>query len=407
MKKANRFLLFLFTIALAFGTINLFAISENIDSESAPEPLFVSLFALFYVVTSWLPSHKKSGERILRNMTGTLFVMVVTFALADIIYDFSAVNWFFVFKLAFAIFTYYTLGRHFANNPKDLEVCLLIFAITCTFVIVSSFTFLSDIVSFSKGRMSIYGENPNSTSSRMSVAIFAFMYFFNKKDVRWVYKIGMLGCIVLLLVYIIMSGSRGSFLFTLGGIALFVLLTGKRKGRTVIAAVFGLLLVEYSVNHYLDMEEVSMFDRLSELGESGDSRSQLMKYALQIYEDYPIIGVGSNGYLSEKLLRGMDGRDSHNIITTIMAMGGTVALICFLKFLYINLSILIKRIQQKLLPLVMFLSMFFISMKTGGVITFMLMWYVYAIAYGMSRPQFINMDPSCSLLSRKNAKHNG
>ena len=91
----------------------------------------------------------------------------------------------------------------------------------------------------------------------------------------------------------------------------------------------------------------------------------------------------------------------NNIITTIMAMGGTVALVCFLRFLFINFGIFFKKMQQKLLPLVMFLSMLFISLKTGGVITFMLMWYVYALAFGMTRTQFINMAPSSSILYRK------
>ena len=401
MERINRYFLYILTVALAFGTINPFAISANIDPDSAPEPIFVSLFALCFVITAWIANPRFVGDRLLKSMTVALLVMVTTFALADIIYDLSAVNWYFIFKLAFAIITYYTLGRHFVKNPKDIEICLLIFAITCTLVIIGSFTFISDAVSFSKGRMSIYGENANSTSSRMSVAIFAFMYFFNKKGVRWVYRIAMLGCVVLLLVYIIMSGSRGSFLFTLGGIALYMLLTGKRKGRTIIVALIGILLVGYAVTHYLDMEEVSMFDRLSELWETGDSRSKLMEYAIRIYADNPILGVGSNGYLAERLLRGFDDRDSHNIITTIMAMGGTVALVCFLRFLFINLGIFFKKMQQKLLPLVMFLSMLFISLKTGGVITFMLMWYVYALAFGMTRSQFINMAPSSSILYRK------
>lgn len=391
MKWINRLFLYILTVAIAFGTINPFAITAHLDSDAASEPIFVSLFSLCFVVTSWIAYPHNDGDVLLKRMARPLFIMVATFGIADVLYDITGANWYFVFKLAYAVIAYYTLARHFAKFPKDIEICLLIFAITSTLIILASYTAFSSVLTFSKGRMSIFGENANSTSSRMSMAIFAFMYFFNIKRLKLLYKLAILGAVLFLLVYIIMSGSRGSFVFTLVGIALFVIMSGTGRGKKIVAAGVGVLALVFIVTHFVDMDEVSMFERLSNIEESGDSREKLMEYAVRIYSDYPIIGVGSNGYLVERIVRGYDNRDSHNIITTIMAMGGTVALICFLHFLLLNFGVLLRKLQQKLVPLVMFLSMLLISLKTGGVITFMLMWYIYAIVYGMTRPQFISL----------------
>ena len=391
MKKISQLFLYILTVSMAFGTINPFAISAQLDPDAVSEPIFVSLFSLCFVVTSWIAYPHNDGDVLFKRMATPLLIMVATFGIADVIYDITGVNWYFVFKLAFAVIAYYTLARHFARYPKDIEICLLIFAITSTLIILASYTYFSSILTFSKGRMSIFGENANSTSSRMSMAIFALMYFFNKRDLKLFYKLVILGAVLLLLVYIIMSGSRGSFVFTLAGIALFVIMSGTGRGKKILAAGIGVLALVFIVSHYVDMEEVSMFERLSTIEESGNSREKLMEYAVKIYSDNPIIGVGSNGYLVERIVRGYDDRDSHNIITTIMAMGGTVGLICFIHFLFLNFKVLFRKLQQKLLPLVMFLSMLFISLKTGGVITFMLMWYIYAIVYGMTRPQFISL----------------
>ena len=119
-----------------------------------------------------------------------------------------------------------------------------------------------------------------------------------------------------------------------------------------------------------------------------------MEQALIIFMDNPLVGVGYNGYSEEKYLRGFDHRDSHNIVTSILVMGGIVGIIAFVA-LWITLIIpTIKCRGASVAPVALSVSMLLVSMKTGGVITYVLMWFIYAISYSwaLSNTQGLSND---------------
>ena len=204
------------------------------------------------------------------------------------------------------------------------------------------------------------------------------VYYASTKDISNLLRYAFYAVCLLLFYYIIESGSRGSFLAAVMGVGLVILFTGTSMASKLRLSAVGGLFVLLFLPSLLHNEDVAMFERLDELG-AGNSREELIQNALIITADYPILGCGNHGYLQEKMNRGMDLHDSHNLLASVFVMSGLVGLCSICLFLY-RLLVGAWRVRKlNILSLVLLLSMVFIAMKTGGVLTFMLMWYIYAV----------------------------
>ena len=379
MKPLNNFLAYILSVVLALGTINPFAFNSYQNEPS--ESIMISLFSVMFMIITFMHYGFREFSRLNRQIVVSIVFLIGTILIADIIYSLDSINVYFYVKFSIVLLVFFSLLIYFRNNPEMIQRCMLLFSLSCAILIFFAFTNgLFGYAETYKGRLYLYGENPNSTSSRMSMAILFFIYLFFSKKSKLYMKILWGACVFLLFVYIIRSGSRGSFLVTLMSALLVFLSSRGGFGTKTLFALLGLTVAFFFLPSIMQKEEVALFERMEEL-EEHNSRETLMQQAFTIFLDNPVVGVGSNGYNVEKARRGFDHRDSHNIITSILAMGGVVALSAFI-ILWLSLIRPTYRYRGKTIaPFVISISMFLISMKTGGVITFVLMWYVYAVSY--------------------------
>lgn len=379
MKLLNNILAYLLSAVLALGTINPFALNTFQDEPS--ESIFLSLFSVLFMLVTFISYHKSLWNSINSRIVCSALILIGTIFMADIFYGVSTFSFYFYLKFLVVIIVFFSFILYFKKNPQMIVPCLLVFSVSCAILIFFALTTgLGGYAETYKGRLFLYGENPNSTSSRMSMALLFFSYLLFSKQYKLIWRLLFGVCILILFLYIIRSGSRGSFLVTLLGVALIFLSSRGGFGNKTIFVIIGISIIAWFLPNLMNNEDVALFERMEEL-QGHTSREDLMKQAFTIFMDNPIIGVGSNGYGEEKALRGFDHRDSHNIVTTILAMGGIVSFLAFAVLLLVLIKPTIRIRHNSITPLVLFLSMFLISMKTGGVITFVLMWYIYAVSY--------------------------
>lgn len=387
MKKSfssglDAIVLYLLSIALALGTINPFSTDFSVEGES--ELVLMPILAVAFSIVVLLGYGLNGLKGIPKSVIVSAILFFVGCMFGDVLYDLYSTDYRFLAKLFSVLLFFFSCIVYFSNNPEKIKESLTIYSISCVAILLIVFSFGNEsILQINKGRLTIYGENANSTSSRMLFAALFFMYdiIHNKRRVIW--RVLEFFAFLLLTLYIVQSGSRGSFISLVLGIVVMMSFLRMKMGRKIIIITMGAAIVLMVFPILKQDENISIFDRFEEL-ESGNVRSELMANAFDIYEDYPFFGVGANGYQKEKERRGYSPLDSHCIVTSIMAIGGTFALLSFMGLWSMLFHTTFKNRKGNILPLIINLCITFIALKTGGVITFVFMWYCYAISYSMA-----------------------
>lgn len=385
--KITNILLYLLSISLAIGSINPFNPVVGEQNEAVNNgftPLLLVLFLFFAMLdTKIYQGYKKIAKYVL-----LLIAFLIVVVLSSILYDIN--TWHshieFFLKLFIAELSFVVLFLYFYHYKQCLVISMKLYMATCIVIITLYFLGALDNYSYiSNGRLVIFGENSNSFSARISLAFIFVLYFIKQNESKtFIIKWGLIVSCVLLYAYIFLSGSRGSFI-AVSLCVCFVFVEYVKKH--IFALLF--LLVVLGMGHYFISNTVayvdsnySMFERLEELKE-GNERSKLMKYAVDIYLDNPVWGCGVNGYEQEKRLRGYSTKDSHCIATSILAISGFVGISLFSIYIFCLLRENRKK-TANVMPFLITIFMLFISLKTGGVLTYMLMWYTYGVSLALS-----------------------
>ncbi len=377
--KFQRYTLYVMSVVMGLGTINPF---EKYNPNEEPKS-FLIYPALILIIIAFLADFKSLRRHYnkLINSELSLLALWFTIVLSGVLYGLQNLmsvefSYEYTLKMLFAFLAYYLISYLFIST-KDGYNNLLIYSITCILLVLPFFLNIgsSDFYHFSNGRLIMYGENPNSFSARLGIAVLFFSYSLTIRNKGLIYKLLAISAIITLLFFILLSGSRGSFAIVV--FCSFIMFVRQLSIKQIILTFIPILAIAFYVL-VKNSAEFSIFQRFETLQDKGDSREILMGYAIDIWESYLILGCGQNGYLTEKLSRFNNPLDSHCIVTSVLAMGGIVGLFWFLRFIIINFSLVWPFRKVNALPLILFLFMFFISLKTGGIITYFLMYYIYA-----------------------------
>lgn len=394
MNKIIRFSYYFLAFLLPFGSVNPFNLSaiEDVSGHMTEQMGFAPVvFALCCLLSYFDRSIFKYHARV-KELIWPLAILFSMFTIASTINVgelgvFPAV---YLLKLLAVEAGFYVIALYFMKYPQNLERSMLIYAYTCVAIIIAFFTGLLSRYSFvSNGRLWIFGQNPNSFSFLMSLGAIFLAYQFNQKQANhyrvkfgFVMKFFNIVSIVLLLLYIVLSGSRGSFLIVI--VCMAILLFNKRMLKKAWISV-PVIIVAISVGFYYfssHQHQISLFNRLSET--ENDERTVLQRQTIGLFFEKPVTGWGVNGYKREMKKRYHENRDSHNVVITTFAMAGIIGGFALLSYMY-RIGILCWRNRKyNLLALVMFLDVFLMSMKTGGVLTFSMMWYAYAMVAALA-----------------------
>lgn len=313
-----------------------------------------------------------------------LFLIVLIFFFAGVIYGYSNFKLFPLnFKLILAIVIFWFLSYTFLLNKKLILYSCLAFSLSCTLIVILySLGIVVPERDLNEGvRLILFGENPNSLSTRFTLSFIILLYItienpLSLKKYRYVF----LFALPLLFSAVLKSGSKGSFIFLLFGSGVLIMLSNIKNYVKFSLFTLGLILLIYSIP---SIEESVVFWRFSNSSSLSTGRGDIWMHVLDIFFTYPF-GVGEAGYLTE-ITKRYETIDTHNIFLYIMVCGGFISAILFLLFLIILLRKAIRALKNKSsFQIVLLCIILLMASKTGGVLTYLVMWYFFAVINSLS-----------------------
>lgn len=286
-------------------------------------------------------------------------------------------------KLLFAIEICLLLPISFRRN-ENLNMSILLFTIGCVILSVLIIAgVLGSYVTIHNGRMWCWGENPNSTSTRWGMAVMFIIYIIMDNPFKWSkIRYGLLLGVIPLFILIIWSGSRGSFLITLLSIGVSYFRYAKRSiMQSIVLLLIVLIPALNIISNQLSNSDFALFDRLKTAADEGGDqyRSILLRSAIDMFASSPIWGVGSSNFMDIMISKYHNYNTVHNMYAYILAISGLLGFIPFAIFMYRVIRGTLSIVKMNSFPLLVLLFMMFIASKTGGILTYLFMWYIYAV----------------------------
>lgn len=290
------------------------------------------------------------------------------------------------FKFLSAIFLFIFLSSFFSMRPRDVAFSLIFFGIGAGLlsILYGLGFFGTEAYEIRNDRLNLLGENPNSLSVRVSLGILFLVWgsVENVLNLNRFFRVILLIPVPFMFNLILASGSKGSFLLCIASIALYILLLKNISKYVKFGVIIsGVVAFHFALSLFF---ESSLYERFL-TSDFTSGRSDIWDAAINIFLENPL-GIGEVGYKVEILRRLGVIIDTHNLFVYLLVTGGIIALILFLYFMT---KIFIKNIRRykydkNIIFLLIFFSMVFVMSKTGGVLSYLIMWYFLACINGPS-----------------------
>jgi O-antigen ligase len=362
-------LIYIFSFTMAFGKINNQILNgywfDVITALAVGVPLFIYL--------------KNVPKQYIFYYAGPLLGLLVTLFLLGIFQG----DVFFNVKFLAAIGVYISMSVFFRLHPDKALLSMFYFSIgVAAMVTVYYLGLFEGNYRFSKGRIFLFEENPNSISSRVAIAIIFLFYWvidnpLRFKRARWL----LLLPIPLMFFFVFLTGSKGSTIISgFGVISVFLFSSYSRGLKSILSIISLLLIVSFGVKSFNETTVYKRFqeDSVTELG----TREELWLNAVDIFVDNPW-GIGEKAYFREAKSRIGRALDTHNLFLYILVTGGVLGIVFFLIFLTRVFRLMVAQIKKRqiITPIIYFVLVLLIS-KTGGVLTYLVLWYSLAFVTG-------------------------
>ncbi len=383
----DKIVIYLISIFLPMGVFNPFNPTAILYGQEEGGVTPIQVLSVCFIGLALL--NTKNYIYIKRYWKSIIGLIVILFLLlfsgvlyGDTFYSQKAV---FNYKFLVAIIFYFLLAIVLSRKPREGLISMLLFA-TVSFIIALFYSlgFLELFTVVNKGRVWLFGENPNSTSARMVIATIILIYMVLENPFKWRrWRYWILGGTIPLVLLVFASGSRGSLLGLVIGSALLLVYSKINFKVKLFSSLSVLLLMFYLFTSSLVKDSgFSMLDRLIETVEEGNTghRGVLWKEVSEIIIDNFILGVGENGYVEEMHRRYGYYLDPHNMYLYVFVCGGFFAMLALVVFfikIFGDTFNLLK--HRTAFPFALFFMVVFIALKTGGVLTYIIMWYFLAI----------------------------
>ena len=365
--------IYLFSFFLAFGKFDPFG-TNGLYFDA------LTLIAIFYIAVS---TDVLKRIDLYKVQLFYLFSVAILFFLAGLLYGFTIVEVSYLnVKYIAAIIIFWFFTHVFRKDPILCYFSILIFSISSALIAsLYSLGFLDSYALIRSSRLYLFEENPNSSSSRMAISFIVLLYFvvqnpLNFTKLRYLLFLG----IPSIITFIIATGSRGSFLAIVFGIVLIVYFSSIRVVTKIslgVVSFIALLILIQSLN------DTTLMERLTGSSLTG-SREEIWGDALSIFYDHPW-GVGEGGYLTEMMSRFSYIKDTHNFFLYILVCGGWLSLFFILLFLKDIGVYAWERIKMReSLAIIIFVFLIYLAGKTGGAMTYLIMWYFMAVTYSLN-----------------------
>lgn len=389
--KFTAFLFLLFTAVTSLGPFNPFSSSYDIyESGNSSSPISLAVQGAFIAMLcfSTLARHSKYGVQ-----KYSLYLLVTLFAISSTMMSSQTIPasfWVLLIKFILCVILYLRLPIYISRHPNLIYWSMAVFALVS--IIISTlfiFGFLDSYMFWAGGRASLFGENANSYSTRMacSAMFLFFLILENPLNLnKWRYPL--LIAEFPLFFTIMASGSRGSFIVVFLCLALYILFfkTKNAINKCIFTALMFCAII--LTIHYISENNTnfSLFDRLTSTIETGDDagRTRLSFAAKSIFFDNFLFGVGAPEFTRQMLSEFGLTHTVHNMYWYVAATTGVFGLLAFLLFLVsLGIQTWISRYKTPF-AFVLYVAMLLIGSKTGGALTYVTMWYIFAIAASFS-----------------------
>lgn len=385
------FFFFLFGVILALGIINPFDLSPTEDDSSIasggflPFQLFQAGFVL--LIYHW---NKNEGNHfdLTKQINKPLLFFFIVMLLSSMINDFIKLPIVFFVKFGILLGYAYNIPPLMSRNPQLFSFFSIGFILVC---VVLGIAFVLDwltpyIYLHEGGRVFIFNENCNSTSGRLAFGILLLFYYLYSNPMefgKWRYISLLLALPAVWLMFA--SGSRGSFIILFASLIVFIFYNNTIKNGSSVGAWKTLLacLILFMLLAYFVMRNPNfiLFTRLMDTIETNNTagREELNEYSISIFKDYFILGAGVKGYKTEMLIRFGEQRVAHNVFCHVLGITGLLGFIPFVLYFWRTFKNAWTIRKTEALPIALFAFMFLLSIKTGGIISYLLMWFCLAM----------------------------
>lgn len=377
INKFTALILILFSFILAFGVFDpIFGIRPNIG--------LGDILAVLLIFISYTFNFNSFNKNL--NIVYLLLILFVLF-FSSTIYGYSSYDKpDFNFKLLLCILLYYGLTILYKKKATYIHYSLLAYSLGVFVIVMLLNTVLINEVRITNGRLMVFEENPNSTSARFSIAVIYLFYITIHNPFRLTVLRYVAIVMTLPILYVIFqSGSRGSVISTIISCIIIIYFSNIKKLYKVAITLSIAFAMPFLIT--IISNAGSIYDRLIESFEEKDlaGRDFIWSAALDIISNNLIIGVGEPGYFQE--VYKITGRyiDTHNLALYLLATGGIIAFSLFLLFyknMFLNALYYFRR--KDVLPMVLLLNITLVALKTGGALTYLIMWVVFAMVTSYS-----------------------
>lgn len=355
--------------------------SDRLSVSSFLTPYFIIAFFCMVLYTGKLKKYVFESWRQVFTLLSLWLILLLSAAIFDR-FDSLDFNTSFLGAIAFYITVRGCLKESPALLSKVLYSYVFVSGVVALFYIALIGTSLAPM---GGGRYFFLGENPNSYSTRMAISIAIAIFLQRDSSGTTRYLLIIAAALQIFVIYL--SGSRGAILMIAVSFVLLLLSSADSLAKRALYVAGGLVAVSLVVmllndNNVSGSLHVHTIERMLDFLQKGETagRTQLWEQALEIFTDNPIIGVGGSNFTDEMAHRYNDARDAHNLFIFLLASSGIVGFSLFLSFALPLLWRSCKVWRSKPIALAILLPMFLAMFKMGGILTYSLMWFTFALS---------------------------
>lgn len=367
INRVATIIVFTFSFLLAFGKFDPFG----------TDGMYRIILLVMVILSIGLTTNVIKWNKLYRKQLTILILLGILIYIGGLFHEGSSIydneiN----YKYFGAVIIFWFLSYYFHVYPKKCYYSIFLYALSSSLIALAyELGLLNAYVDFNHGRLSIFGENPNSFSARMTIAFIIMSYFLIENPLKFKkYKALIVFTLPSLFLIIVDTGSRGSFIVLIIAIGTMIIVS---KVKRRFKVVFILLTMAISIYSFQKFQSTTLAERFN--ADSGiGSRGEIWKDSMNIYYENPF-GVGEYGYFYEMMKRHGEFHVPHNLFIYLLVTSGffgLILMIIFLKGLFVE-SLKMVQIGDSF-KMTMFVLLFFLAMKTGGILTYLIMWYFFA-----------------------------
>lgn len=304
------------------------------------------VFALVLIKTL---SHAKKGEKFTLRIFDGIFIGIGIILMAGSLY--SPLT----FKALVVVGKYFTIGAGFyficrlalAKQTDYIQAAQRMIFTTWLIALALGLFALIQSWGMSYARMTIGSANPIPFSLLLAIGVVINFYYFLQPG-RFLHRLIQAPTLLILLYALVQTNTRGTLIAaSLGVLYLLFVYTKWHKGIKKIMLLIPLAaLCIYVVNAYNPNQMQALTKNLElivsdDQGSSIEGRESSYQDALDIANEYPLIGIGTGGFETRSNLA-----YPHNVLLELLSENGLIGLLALLTMFLVVVQMIIHVTRQ-------------------------------------------------------------